>query len=94
MKRTQTIAIGVAAALSFGIAASAHAHPMGDMGPGRMGQMMQGHGTGGMQGGMGAGHQKPPAAAGSTEQHQHEAGAGTTAGGCPMMSMMTQHGHK
>ena len=93
MKRKHTIAIGIAAALTLGIATSAQAHPMGGTGPGVTGPMMQGHDTSGTQGGMGAGHHGPMAhgQTGSTGPHQHGAtGKGPTAGGCPMMSMMSQ----
>jgi hypothetical protein len=97
VKHKHAIAI-VTAALSFGLAATAHAEATAATAPGMMGQMMQGRdmsagGHSGMHGAM-AGHRGPmgQAQAGSSAPHQHNgAGAGPMAGGCPMMSMMSQN---
>ncbi|MGZ5095510.1 MAG: hypothetical protein ACXWCY_21500 [Burkholderiales bacterium] len=89
MKSTHTIAIGVLTALSLGLAASAQAQTAG-AGPGTMEQMMHGQSTGAAQHGGMAGHQGHMAAQqGAIGQQQH---AGPMSGGCPMTSMMSQHG--
>ena len=90
MKAMHTIAIAAFSAMSLGAMTSAHAQTPG-AGHGMMGRMMQGEGaTAGAHMGMAGhpGHGGGQPGAMGPKPHA-AAGAGPTAGGCPMTSSMS-----